>query len=158
MRRLVPALATCLLLSGCASTVSLTPAPDATAVGCARVIVGIRDVDAIGAAERRNTDAQGTAAWGTPASVTLYCGVETPVASTVRCYPYRGIDWLSTDSGRDRVLTTFGREPGVQIITTPGVSINDALDELADPIAGATRATGRTCLGATDAPAPSPSS
>lgn len=155
MRRLALPLAACLLLAGCAPTVSLTPAPQATSVGCAKVIVGIRGVDAIGTAERRQTDAQGTAAWGTPASVTLYCGVETPAASAIKCYPYRGVDWLPTTSGDDRVLTTFGREPGVQIITTSDTSINDALDALADPVAQGTRSTGARCLSTSDVPAPS---
>lgn len=149
MRRgLLPVLtAAVLLLSGCTPAVSLQAAPDATAVGCARVIVGVRDVQAIGPAERRNTDAQGTAAWGSPVAVTLYCGVRTPTASTLRCYRVAGVDWLFGRSGSTRVLTTFGRQPGVQVITTQAVSANDALDSLGDAVRKGTRATGTACLG-----------
>lgn len=155
MRRLALPLAACLLLAGCAPTVSLTPAPQATAVGCAKVIVGIRGVDTIGTAERRQTDAQGTAAWGTPAAVTLYCGVETPQVSTTSCYSYDGANWLATDSGGDRVLTTYDRQPGVQIITDPDVvSINDALDALADAVVQGTTSNGRQCLGSTPSATP----
>ncbi|MGT2426520.1 hypothetical protein [Amnibacterium kyonggiense] len=57
------AVSTALLLTGCAPTISLRPAPEATSVGCAGVVV--RLPGAIGGAARRDTDAQGTAAWGT---------------------------------------------------------------------------------------------
>ena len=140
------AAAACLLLAGCASTVALQPAPDATSPACAGVIVGVRGIAAIAAAERRNTDAQGTAAWGTPAAITLTCGVDTPQVSDLRCATYDGVDWLYDDRGTTQVLTTYGREPGVQVIVTSAASTSDAVMALSDPIASATRATKRVCL------------
>ncbi|MFD1722488.1 DUF3515 family protein [Amnibacterium endophyticum] len=146
MRRLALPLAACLLLAGCAPTVSLTPAPQATAVGCASLIVGIRGIETIGDAQRRQTDAQGTAAWGTPASVTLYCGVETPEASALPCTTQSGVDWLLSESGDERIATTYGRAPGVQLITTRDASVNDALETLSGAVATSTRGTDRRCL------------
>lgn len=137
--------AACLLLAGCAPTVALAPAPAATSVGCASVVVGLPA--AIAGAERRNTDGQGTAAWGTPASVTLRCGVRTPQISSLPCTTVDGVDWLLQDVDGKRVLTTYGRDPGVQLVTEPdAVSANDVLTSLSDTIDGATRATDRVCL------------
>ena len=154
--------AACLVLTGCASTVALEPAPDATSAACASVVVGLPQT--IAQADRRNTDAQGTAAWGTPASVTLRCGVETPDASALPCTTVEGVDWLLQDRGDDRVLTTYGRTPGVQVLTTPETSANDALQALSAAVADGTRGTQRECLsdsGSTASPgaslAPTPS-
>ena len=166
MRRAAVALAAAaaLLLAGCAPTVTLTPAPDAPSVGCADVIVGLPQT--VAQADRRNTDAQGTAAWGTPASVTLRCGVETPEVSALPCTTVDGVDWLFSDRGADRVLTTYGRTPGVQLVTTQAVSANDALQALSAAVADGTRATARECLadpgssaspGASLTPTPAPS-
>jgi hypothetical protein len=150
MRRavLLPAVLLALPLTGCAPTVSLTPAPQATSVGCAGVIVRLpEDIDGAG---RRSTDAQGTAAWGVPASVTLTCGVRTPVVTGTPCQTVGGVDWLLESkriAGIDRrVLTTYGRTPGTQVVVDPAqVSADAALHALSEPIAAATRSTVR-CL------------
>lgn len=146
MRRAAAALAAaaCLLLAGCASTVTLDPAPDATSVGCASVVVGLPQT--IAQADRRTTDAQGTAAWGTPASVTLRCGVTTPQVSALPCTTVEGVDWLLQVDGDDRVLTTYGRTPGVQVLTTQETSANDALQALSAAVADGTTAEARECL------------
>jgi hypothetical protein len=145
----LPVAALALLLAGCAPTVSMTPAPQATSARCAGVIV--RLPQAIGPEGRRATDAQATAAWGTPASVTLTCGVRTPLATTTTCLTVGGIDWLveqRTIGGKDRtVATTFGRAPGVQVVVdTTAVDAPTALGDVADPIATATRPNGVRCL------------
>ena len=157
MRRALalPVAAVALLLAGCAPTVSMTPAPQAASARCAGVIVRLPQT--IGTAERRATDAQATAAWGLPASVTLTCGVVTPLASTTRCFTIGGIDWLveqrTIDDASRSVATTFGREPGTQVVVDPGVIGADAaLDAVSEPIATATRATGQRCLAPTDTP------
>lgn len=149
---LVPVVA---LLAGCAPTVSMTPAPQATSVRCAGVIV--RLPDAIDGAARRTTDAQATAAWGVPASVTLTCGITTPDSSAIPCQTIDGVDWLldeqrigDTDHA---VLTTFGRDPGTQVVVDPAAVSTDAvLGALSEPIATATRRTGVHCLAPSDAP------
>lgn len=154
--------ATGLLLTGCAATVSLQPAPHATSVGCARVVVGLPQT--VGQADRRNTDAQGTGAWGTPSAVTLRCGVETPAISALPCVTVEGVDWLLDESGDRRELTTYGRTPGVQVVTTRDVSANDAMQALSGAVEAGTRGTTRQCLaepgasatpGSTVAPTPS---
>lgn len=149
MRRapLLPAvIAAALLLAGCTPTVSLDPAPEATSVGCAGVVV--RLPDRVAGAARRTTDAQGTAAWGTPASVTLRCGVAVPV--TTDCATIDGVDWLTqhrTIDGADwLVYTTYGRSPATQLLVDrDGVIADTVLTALSDPIAAATRTTGVRC-------------
>ncbi|MGN6443991.1 DUF3515 family protein [Amnibacterium sp.] len=154
MRRglLLPVALVPLLLAGCTSTVAMHAAPQATSVGCAGVIV--RLPEAIGAATRRTTDAQGTAAWGTPASVTLTCGVTTPAVTGTPCQTVAGVDWLLGEQrigGADRqVLTTYGRRPGTQVVVDPSaVDAVTVLDALSDPVAAATSPTGVRCLSAT---------
>jgi hypothetical protein len=151
MRRaaLLPAALLVLPLAGCAPTVSLTPAPQATSVRCAGVVV--RLPDAIDGASRRTTDAQGTAAWGVPASITLTCGVLTPERTTTPCTTVGGVDWLveskRIDDVQREVATTYGRSPGTRVVIDAAqVSADAALLALAEPILAATRATGVRCL------------
>jgi hypothetical protein len=152
----LPVAALALALAGCAPTVAMTPAPHATSARCAGVIVRLPDT--IGSEARRSTDAQATAAWGTPASVTLTCGVVTPLASTTTCVTIGGVDWLveqqEIDDAERTVATTFGRDPGTQIVLdASAVDENTVLSAVADPISTATRRTGVRCLSASDAPA-----
>ena len=109
-----------LALSGCTQVVALTPAADAENTRCADVVVrlpdtvGGRDSDL----ELRQTDAQGTAAWGTPTAAILRCGVPVPdPTSTLRCYTADGIDWLLDESDAPNlVYTTYGRDPAIEVI------------------------------------------
>src|SRR4051794_17572569 len=80
---LTAAVAASALLSGCAGTVGMEPAADATDPACADVIVRLPDTAAD--VDRRETDAQGTGAWGDPASVLLRCGVEPSGPTTLPC-------------------------------------------------------------------------
>ena len=144
-----------LLLAGCAPTVSLQAAPQATSVGCAGVIV--RLPGSIGGAALRSTDAQGTAAWGVPATVTLTCGVTTLRASSTRCQTIGDVDWLLGEQRigkvEHQVLTTFGRTPTTQIVLDQdGPTAIAVLDALSDPVAAATRKNGVKCLAETDVP------
>lgn len=150
---LLPAVLTAaLLLAGCTPTVSLNPAPEATSVGCAGVVV--RLPDRVAGAARRTTDAQGTAAWGTPASVTLRCGVAVPV--TTDCTTIDGVDWLtqyrSIDDRDWLVYTTYGRSPATQLLVDrDGVIADTVLTALSDPIAAATSSTGVRCPSGSEA-------
>lgn len=112
-------------LTGCAAIVPMTPAADAAAVECADVTV--RLPEAIDELERRETDAQATGAWGTPASVFLHCGVEDTGPSTLPCFTVRGIDWLRDDADAPTfVFTTYGREPAVRVVVDSTVSSGTA--------------------------------
>jgi hypothetical protein len=105
-----------LLLSGCAASVALEPAADATSTGCAEVSVRLPDV--VAELPERETNAQGTAAWGTPAAVILHCGVEPPAPTTDLCVSVSGIDWVIDESRKDEdiyTLTTYGRDPAVEV-------------------------------------------
>ena len=102
-------------LAGCSQSVTFDAAPQATDPDCAAVIVRLPDVVA-GQAERE-TNAQGTGAWGTPASVLLRCGVEPLGPTTDRCVSVDGVDWVIDESDAPRYLfTTFGRTPAVEVL------------------------------------------
>lgn len=112
----LPALLATAVLAGCAPIVPLTPTEGATDPACASVIVRLPDT--VAGLDSRQTNAQATAAWGTPASVILRCGLEPPApTSLLRCYTVSGVDWLVDDSDDpDFVFTTYGRVPAVQVV------------------------------------------
>src|SRR5690606_13163799 len=75
-----------LVLAGCAPAVPMTAATDAANPECAEVIVRLpaaledaakqdSDNEPAGVWLKRETDAQGTGAWGNPVAVLLRCGV-----------------------------------------------------------------------------------
>ena len=134
----LPAAAVCFLLAGCSPIVSLTPAPQATAVACAGVIV--RLPGQLGTAKKRETDAQATAAWGEPVTVTLRCGV-TGVAPSSQCTTFDGVDWKvqGVASGRPKqfVLTTYGRVPAVQVVLDPSANAQVVMPAVSDAVAAA---------------------
>ncbi|QHC63326.1 DUF3515 family protein [Rathayibacter festucae] len=116
LRTPLVAAAAVLLLSGCSAAVALQPAADATNEGCAEVSVRLPDV--VAELPERETNAQGTAAWGTPAAVILHCGVTPPGPTTELCVSVNGVDWIIDESqAADDVytLTTYGRDPAVEI-------------------------------------------
>ncbi|AJM77847.1 DUF3515 family protein [Rathayibacter toxicus] len=115
---LVLVAAVCALV-GCSAAVALDSAPAAADKGCAEISVrlphGLND-GAGGEIQRRETTAQGTAAWGSPATVLLRCGVEPPVASP-HCIGVNGVDWIRDDSGAPQFrFITFGRVPATEVI------------------------------------------
>lgn len=146
-----------LVLSGCAPIVPLTAAPDAANPECAEVVV--RLPEAIDANAKRETDAQGTGAWGDPAAVLLRCGVPVPGPSTLLCVTLKGIDWLRDDStAPNYVFTTYGRDPAVEVVVDGDVaSGTNALIALSNAV-GSIPAT-RACTNPDDVlgiPEPSP--
>ena len=106
-------------LSACAQTVSLEPAESATDPGCADIIVSLpvnlpTDADNQG---MRQTDAQATAAWGTPASILLRCGIAPQGPTTLPCTNINGIDWVEDDSDKPNYrFVTYGRVPTTEVI------------------------------------------
>jgi hypothetical protein len=126
------------VLSGCAATVALSPAGDATSAKCASVIVLLPDT--VSTLAQRVTNAQGTGAWGEPADILLHCGVPVPdPTSSLPCVTVDGIDWLrKADAKQVFVFTTYGRDPAVAVtINSEDVKAdgNQALNDLATAVA-----------------------
>jgi len=105
-----------LLLAGCAPIVALHPAPDGINPKCAAVIVALPAT--VAGLPSRQTDAQGTAAWGTPVGVVLHCGVPVPApTATLPCITVLGVDWLRDDKDTaNSIFTTYGRDPAVEVV------------------------------------------
>ncbi|HWT33144.1 MAG TPA: DUF3515 family protein [Microbacterium sp.] len=135
-------------LAGCATTISLTPPPDANNPHCAEVMTDLTGLSGgtLGGQDRRWTDAQSTAAWGNPATIILACGVTPPGPTTLKCISVGGIDWIVDASKTPRLtVTTFGRTPAVQLFldssATSGVDPNQVLDTVGRLVAQDTRQT-----------------
>ena len=103
------------VLTGCTPTVALTPATHATSAVCADVVAQLPNT--VSTLAQRQTNAQGTGAWGTPADILLRCGVPVPdPTSTLVCITVDGIDWLRNDKQAPvYVFTTYGRSPAVAV-------------------------------------------
>ncbi|MGO3148105.1 MAG: DUF3515 domain-containing protein [Leucobacter sp.] len=103
------------LLSGCATEVPMETAVDANNPACADVIVRLPDtVDGL---DRRTTNAQATGAWGDPASVLLYCGIEASGPTTDTCVSVDGVDWIIDESRAPLYrFEAYGRSPGLEVI------------------------------------------
>ena len=132
MVKFIPVLVVALIaatLTGCTQPVALSAAPDAENKLCAEVVVRLPDT--VGDAELRETNAQGTGAWGTPALALLQCGVTVPEVSALECREFEGVEWLIDPSDPDLVTaTTYGRDPAIRVaidksVTGPGVILAD---------------------------------
>lgn len=122
-----------LLLVGCAAVVPMAPADDAANPLCAEI--SVRLPDAIDGLPKRETNAQATGAWGSPALVLLTCGVPVPAPSTDRCVTIDGVDWLVNDTDPKRgVFTTYGRDPAVRVVVDHVTSDSNALNALANAV------------------------
>ncbi len=117
-------------LSGCAQTVALQPADDGVNAACADVVVRLPDT--VNGQAKRDTNAQGTGAWGTPTSVILRCGVAVPgPTSALPCVAAGSVEWLRDDADAPNyVFTTYGHDPAIEVIidqnvVTPGVALLD---------------------------------
>ena len=124
-------------LTGCAGQVPMQAAKDANNPACASVIVRLPNT--VADQKKRETNAQGTGAWGTPASILLTCGVTVPGPSTLPCVSVNGVDWLEDDSKAPLYrYTAYGRNPAVQVVidsdkvsgTTTLVDLNPAVSAI----------------------------
>lgn len=122
------------LLAGCASTVSMHPAPDANNPLCADVTVKLPK--RVGTLERQFTDAQATGAWGEPAAVLLSCGVPVPPPTTMPCQTFKGVDWIIDESQLPQyTATTYGRVPAVEVVIDGSkISGSIALEDVANAV------------------------
>jgi len=139
------------LLASCSASVALEPAPDAANPACAAVIVALRNIDSVAELPARETDAQGTGAWGNPTGVILHCGVPVPApTASLPCVTVDGVDWLRDDTDDPNfVFTTYGRDPAVEVIVNDTAA--SALAALTDLSAAVIEipATGK-CIAAED--------
>ncbi|GAA2025711.1 hypothetical protein GCM10009819_05950 [Agromyces tropicus] len=122
------------LLAACTPAVPFDPAPDATDPDCASVVV--RLPDQVAGLDARETSAQGTGAWGSPAAVLLRCGVEPPGPTTLRCVSVDDVDWIidESDAPRYRFLT-YGRTPAVEVVVdNDAVSGTTAISDLSGAV------------------------
>ena len=121
-------------LTGCASTINLQAAPDANNPGCAAVVVRLSDT--VGAQQKRLTNAQSTAAWGTPANILLRCGIAPVTVSKLRCITVSKVDWLVDGSKAPSYrFITFGRTPATEVIMdSTKVSGSSVLDDISEAI------------------------
>ena len=149
-----------LALSACSGgTVAMTPAPDARAVGCADVSVRLPDVLGEGTStqlQQRPTNAQATGAWGNPAAVLLWCGVQAPGPTTQECVEVNGVDWIIDDSNAPKYrFTTFGREPTVTVVLdNTVVSGTTVITDLSQAVSVTQKID--QCLSLADVPTPTP--
>ncbi|GAB2835701.1 DUF3515 family protein [Microbacterium insulae] len=139
-------------VTGCSTTVSMDPAPDANDPACAEVTS--RLPGSLAGEPRRWTDAQATGAWGDPAAVLLTCGVEPIGPTTLPCQTVNGVDWVIDESEAPRYrVTSFGRVPAVEVyLDNDVVSSADVLDSLSVLVARLPT-DGATCLAREDATA-----
>lgn len=113
-------------VTGCSTTIALEPADHADDPGCAEVMVRLPDT--LSGEDREWTDAQATAAWGSPTSVIMRCGVEPPGPTTLQCVSFGGVDWIvDTEDSPNFRLTTYGREPAVQMYVDTSVVTADSV-------------------------------
>ena len=108
------ALALPLVLSGCTTTVVMSPAPLANDPGCAEVIVRLpSETDG---QIKRTTNSQSTAAWGSPVAITLTCGLEPVMVSTLPCITAGDVDWIVDESDKPNyTFISFGRTPATAV-------------------------------------------
>jgi uncharacterized protein DUF3515 len=150
------------LLTGCSPIVALDPAPHANDPACADVIVHLPS--SLENLPRRETNAQGTGAWGEPAAILLRCGVRVPVASDLPCVETDGFQWLRDDTKAPTyVFTSYGRTPAIAVVVdqkklSPGPTLQDL-----EPVIAYTAPNGHKCLSVEDSlgdaasPTPTPS-
>jgi hypothetical protein len=135
-------------LAGCTNTVSMGAAPDANAAACAAAQVRLPAQTASKYA-LRNTTAQSTAAWGSPAAVLYHCGVAVPTVSDLPCFSLGSVDWLRDDRGDTLVFTTFGRSPAVQVVVDAKKATSSVLGDLGDAVSTLPK-DGHRCLDPSD--------
>lgn len=127
-RRPAPA-AACLLLAlaaplaGCSRAVAVEAAPQASSPLCAQVYTALPE--GVAGLDRRETTAQGAAAWSGGADdevVVLRCGVREldALESAGGCQAVEGqgaqVDWIPGEERDGRVTwTTYGRSPAIAL-------------------------------------------
>lgn len=121
-------------LTACAGDYPMDAAPNANDPACADVIVRLPDT--VAGLDRRTTNAQSTGAWGSPASVLLYCGIVPSGPTTDECVSVNGVDWIIDPSQAPFYrFEAYGRNPGLQVVVdSEAVSGTDVLARLGSSV------------------------
>jgi len=135
-------------LTGCTNAVPLSAAPSANAPACAAVQVRLPDTVG-GTFGIRTTNAQSTAAWGTPTAVILHCGVPVPTVSDLPCFTQGTVDWIRDARRSSIVYTTFGRDPAVQVVVDTSRATSEVLQDIGDAVSTLPK-DGHRCLDPSD--------
>lgn len=102
------------VLSGCSSAVEIAPAPEARSDPCREVASAWPDM--AGGHERREvSDASAGAAYGDPAIIAR-CGVPALAPTTEDCIEVDGMGWVAQKLSDGTRLTTFGRDPAIEVL------------------------------------------
>lgn len=139
-------------LVGCGGPVAdVEPAPEATHPICAEAMVALPDQ--VAGFDRRETDSQATAVWGSPSAVVFRCGVPTPGPTTEHCVTANGIDWVTRDDESHWTLTTYGRTPAVEVVfEDTRAASSSVMVDLASAVGRIPAEGGCTTTGPTTAP------
>ncbi|MFH8404299.1 DUF3515 family protein [Streptomyces sp. NPDC018019] len=83
---------------------------------------------------RYEVNASGVVAWGDP-TIVMRCGVKPLKPTTDTCMNVNGIDWVLDEArakdGGERVVTTYGRNPAIEVtFLSDSQSAGDALVSL----------------------------
>jgi hypothetical protein len=112
----------------------MSPAPQANDPGCAEVIVRLpSETDG---QIKRTTNSQSTAAWGSPVAITLTCGLEPVMVSTLPCITAGDVDWIVDDSDQPNyTFISFGRTPATAVtIDSTKASGANVLEDLGQAV------------------------
>lgn len=111
----------CGAVTGCAvGQIKTEAAPHAADPLCAQVVLNLPST--LGTQSALSTTAQATAAWGDPvAPIVLRCGVDAPGPTTDSCTTVTDaqgieVDWVTRVGTEHWQFTTYGRNPGVQLV------------------------------------------
>lgn len=114
-RLLAPLLVAGLLLSGCSSAVEVAIPPAADHEAC--VAASAQWPDEVKGQGEDETDPSdpAVAAWGEP-PIIARCGMPPVGPTEDECVVVDGIDWVAEDLDDGTRLTTFGRDPAIEVI------------------------------------------
>jgi len=131
-------------LAACSSTVEVTAPPQAGTAAC--TAAAARWPATISGQERVETTAgtESVAAWGDP-PVIARCGVSELGPTTEQCLDVDGVDWVVREASDGAVLTTFGRDPAIEVLVPDAYAPEPLLLPAFAEAARALPSNGRTC-------------
>lgn len=137
------------VLAGCAPTISVPVAPDATDPRCATIVLDAPDT--VAGLRQVPASSQATTAWGSEgAAITLRCGVAQPGPSdqceSVENPDGTSIDWVASQDADGWTFVTYGRTPAVEVAVPASLRLAQPTAALVDvaPAVDDVRAT-KTC-------------
>jgi Protein of unknown function (DUF3515) len=115
-RPLLGLTAASLLLAGCSSAVRAVPFDGADDSPQCHEVADEWPATVAGL-ERRETavESETVAAWGDPAIIAR-CGAPVPGPTTEQCVDVDGVDWVAVELSDGVELTTYGRDPAIEVL------------------------------------------